>query len=50
MSLGENLSLISAFTRKFRDTDQSTIQTILNNAVCILTPSRKLSGTTYDDS
>jgi hypothetical protein len=50
MSLGENLSLISAFTRKFGDTDQSTIQTILNNAVCILTPSHKLFGTTYDNS
>lgn len=35
---------------KFGDTDQSTIQTILSNAVCILTPSHKLFGTTYDDS
>ncbi|MGB9939637.1 DUF2326 domain-containing protein [Methanosarcina sp.] len=35
---------------KFGDTDQTTMQTILNNAVCVLTPSHKLFGTTYDDS
>lgn len=35
---------------KFGDVDQTTIQTILNNAVCVLTPTNKLFGTSYDDS